>query len=115
MVIVNIDTKDFMGSSRPLGLVRILRGYRARCARAPHIFTYLGTNTGIYAQIWPSLRDFCPIFGYFVALEIELFVRVHKCALPSSGVLELGIFYQTEFSNFHFTKTHDYFCCCCLV
>ena len=66
---------------RPLGLVRIFRDYRARGARAPHISTYLGSNTGIFAQIWPSLRDFCPIFGYFVALEIEPFVRVRTCAL----------------------------------
>jgi len=29
----------------------------------------------------PYLRDFCPILGYFVALEIEQFVRVRTCAL----------------------------------
>lgn len=66
---------------RLVGLVRIFRGYSARGARAPHISTYLGTNMVIYAQIWPYLRDFCPKFGYFVALEIEPFVRARTCAL----------------------------------
>ena len=79
---------------RPLGLVRILRGFCARSARAPHISTYLGTNTGIYAQIWPYLRDLCPIFGYFVALEIELFVRARTCALNPKAYSYPSAIYQ---------------------
>jgi len=55
--------------------------FEAQCA-----YPQLGTTTGIYTQIWPCLRDLCPIFEYFVALEIELFVRVRTCALPTSLV-----------------------------
>jgi len=76
-------------TNRLVGLVRIFRGYSARGARAPHISTYLGTNMVIYAQIWPYLRDLCPIFGYFVALEIELFVRARTCALILQAYLPM--------------------------
>jgi len=61
--------------------VRIYFAICARRARAPHKTPYLGINTGIYAKIWLHLRDLCPIFGYFEALEIEPFVRSRTCAL----------------------------------
>jgi len=64
-----------------LDIVRIYFAICARRARAPHKTPYLGINTGIYAKIWLYLRDLCPIFGYFEALEIEPFVRSRTCAL----------------------------------
>ena len=39
----------------------------------PHIWVQIRV-------LCPYLRDFCPIFGYFVALEIE-HLRVRTCAL----------------------------------
>ena len=46
-----------LSTSRPLGLVRIFRDYRARGARAPHI-----------SLIWVQIRVFMPKYGHIYVI-----------------------------------------------
>ena len=46
----------------------------------PHIWVQIRV-------LCPYLRDFCPIFGYFVALEIEQFARAHMRTNPKSLIM----------------------------
>jgi len=52
-----------------LDIVRIIRAICARCARAPHISTYSGTNTGIYGYLEAILPHFR---GYFALFQGKL-------------------------------------------